>query len=110
MVALQSVSAVQQSESTTGIHISPLFWISFPLRSGFPGGSEVPAVWETWVPSLGQEDPLEKGMTTQSSILAWGVLWTEEPGERESMGSQRVGHDWVNSTFTSPLRSPQSMG
>ena len=84
MVALQSVSAVQQSESATCIHISPLFWISFPLRSGFPGGSEVPAVWETWVPSLGQEDPLEKGMTTQSSILAWGVLWTEEPGEQES--------------------------
>ena len=70
----------------------------------------MPAVWETWGPSLGQEDPLEKGMTTQSSILAWGILWTEEPGEQQSMGSQRVGHDWVNSTFTSPLRSPQSMG
>ena len=52
-----------------------------------------PAVYKTWVCTLGQEDPLEKGMTTQSSILAWGVLWTEEPGEQESMGSQRVGHD-----------------
>ena len=40
----------------------------------------LPAVWETWVRSLGQEDPLEKGMTTHSSILAWRIPWTEEPG------------------------------
>ena len=53
----------------------------------------LPAVQETWVQSLGQEDPLEKGVTTHSSILAWKVLWTEEPGGLQSMGSQRVGHD-----------------
>ena len=50
---------------------------------GFPRGSEVknlPAMWETWVQSLGQEDPLEKGMTAPSSILAWRIPWTEEPG------------------------------
>ena len=52
-----------------------------------------PAVWETWVRSLGWEDPLEKGMATLSSVLAWRIPWTEEPGGLQSMGSQRVGHD-----------------
>ena len=52
-----------------------------------------PAVQETWVRSLGQEDPLEKGMATYSSILAWRIPWTEEPDRLQSMGSQRVGHD-----------------
>ena len=53
------------------------------------------AVQETWVLSLCQEDPLEKGMATHSSILAWEILWTEEPGRLQSMGLQRIGHDWV---------------
>ena len=48
---------------------------------------------ETWVRSLGWEDPLEEGMATHSRILAWRMLWTEEPGGLQSMGSQRVGHD-----------------
>ena len=48
---------------------------------------------ETWVRSLGQEDPLEKEMATYSSTLAWKIPWTEEPGGLQSMGSQRVGHD-----------------
>ena len=47
---------------------------------------------ETWVWSLGQKDPLEKEMTTHSSILAWKALWTEEPGGLQSKGLQRVGH------------------
>ena len=51
------------------------------------------AMWETWVRSLGWEDPLEKGITTHSSILAWRIPWAEEPGGLKSMGSQRVGHD-----------------
>ena len=50
-------------------------------------------VWETWVRSLGLEDPLEKEMATHSSILAWRIPWTEEPGRLQSTGSQRVGHD-----------------
>ena len=50
----------------------------------------LPAVYETQVRSLGQEDSLEKGMVTHSSILAWRILWTEEPG---GLQSQRVGHD-----------------
>ena len=48
---------------------------------------------ETKVQSLGWEDPLEKEMATHSSILAWEILWTEEPGRTQSMGSERVGHD-----------------
>ena len=51
-----------------------------------------PATWETWVRSLGQEDPLEKGMATQSNLLAWRTPWTEEPGRLQSLGSQRVKH------------------
>ena len=56
---------------------------------GFP----LPAMRETWVRSLGQEDPLEKEMATHSSILAWRIPWTEELGGLQSMGLQRVGHD-----------------
>ena len=54
----------------------------------------LPAMQETWVPSLGWDDPLEKGMATHSSILAWEIPQTEEPGRLPSMGSQRVGRDW----------------
>ena len=50
-------------------------------------------MWETWVRSLGREDPLEKAMATDSSSLAWKIPWMEEPGRLHSMGSQRVGHD-----------------
>ena len=53
----------------------------------------LPAMQETWVQSLGREDPLEKEMATHSSILAWRILWTEQPGGLQSMGLQRVGHD-----------------
>ena len=53
----------------------------------------LPAIRETWVRFLGQEDPLEKEMATHSSILAWRIPWTEEPGGLQSTGSQRVGHD-----------------
>ena len=53
----------------------------------------LPAVQETWVQSLGWEDPLEKEMATHSSTLAWKIPWTEEPGGLQSMGSQRVGRD-----------------
>ena len=55
----------------------------------------LPALWETWVWSLGWEDPLEKGTATLSSILAWRIPWTAQ-----SMGMQRVGHDWATFTFT----------
>ena len=70
---------------------------------GFPGGAgsslvaqrvkRLPAMQETQVQSLGWEAPLEKEMTTHSSILTWRIPWTEEPGRLQSMGSQRVGHN-----------------
>ena len=53
----------------------------------------LPAMWETRVQSLGQEDTLEKEMVTHSSIVAWKIPWMEEPGRIQSMGSKRVGHD-----------------
>ena len=53
----------------------------------------LPAMQETWVPSLGREDPLEEGMATHASLLAWRIPWTQEPGGVQSMGSQSVGHD-----------------
>ena len=61
----------------------------------FPAGldSNLPAIQETWVHSLGQEDPLEKGMATYSSILAWRIPWTEEPHGLQFVGSQRVQQD-----------------
>ena len=52
-----------------------------------------PATQETWVGSLGQEELLEEGMATQSSILAWRIPWTEKPGRLQSIGPERVGHD-----------------
>ena len=60
----------------------------------------LPAMQETWVWSPGWEDPLEKGMAPHSSILAWRIPWTEEPGGLQSMGLQRVGHDWAPNAFT----------
>ena len=64
----------------------------------------LPTMQETWVQSLGQEDPLEKEMASHSSINAWKIPWTKEPGGLQSMGSQRVGHDWVTSFhFTSKI-------
>ena len=75
------------------------------LFTKFPYGGTVvknlAAKQETQVQSLGQEDPLEKEMTTHSSILAWRISWTKEPGRLQSMESQRVRHDWV--TFTKAL-------
>ena len=55
----------------------------------------LPTMWEIWVRSLGQEDPLEKEMATHSSTLAWKIPWTEERGMLQPMGSQRLGHDFV---------------
>ena len=70
--------------------------IGYPLRYSWASlvaqmVKNAPGMWKTWVRSLGREDPLEKEMTTYPSILAWEILWTEEPGRLQSMGSQRVG-------------------
>ena len=75
------------------------------LLLGLPGGAAIknPSVMlemqETWVKSLGQEDTLERGMAIHSSILAWKIPWTEEPGRLQSMGSQRVRHNRATNTF-----------
>ena len=66
------------------------------MKSGGSNVKNLPAVQETqetWVQSLGREDPLEEGMATHSSIFAWRIPWTEEPGGLQSMGLQRVGHN-----------------
>ena len=60
----------------------------------------LPAMQETWVRSLGREDPLEKKMATHFSILAWRIIYTEEPGGLRSMGSQRVRYDQLTNTHT----------
>ena len=70
-------------------------------KAHFSGGSDGkgPAMWESWVRSLGWEDPLEEEMATHSSTLAWRILWTEEPSRLQSTGLQRVRHDWVTNSF-----------
>ena len=68
----------------------------------------LPAMQETLVQSLGQEDPLEKEMATHSSILAWRIPWREEAGRLQSMGSQRVGHNWATSLHFTSRAAPRS--
>ena len=64
------------------------------LQEGLSGPEKLlPVVWDTRAQSLGREDPLDDGTATHSSILAWRIPWTEEPGELQAMGSQRVGPD-----------------
>ena len=65
----------------------PTVWLPWCLHTV----KNLPAAQETWVQSLGQEDPLEKGMATHSSILAWRIPWPGEPDRPQSMGSQRIG-------------------
>ena len=74
------------------------------LLQGYQMIKNLPAMQETWVQSLGQKDPLEEGIATHYSILAWRLLWTEEPGRLPSMGSQRLRHD----SATAHEHSPQS--
>ena len=73
------------------VNITPPSWVIASLVA--QRLKHLPPMWETWVRSLGREDPLEKEMATHSSILAWRIPWTEEPGGLQSTGSQRVRHD-----------------
>ena len=91
--------------SIPGLERSPGKGIGYPLQYSCTSlvaqmVKNLPAKQETWVLSLGWEDSLEEEMTTNSSILAWRISWTEEPGGLLSMGSRRVGHDWATNTFT----------
>ena len=91
------------------------YWSGLPLGfpkfySEFAAGKDpslmaqmimnLPAMQETWVWFLSQENPLGKEMATHSSMLTWRILWTKEPGGLQSLETQRVGHDWVTNTFT----------
>ena len=67
--------------------------MGFPTSSAVKNLHAMQETQETWVQSLGQEDPLEEGMATQSSILAWRTSWIEDPGRLQSIRSQRVGHN-----------------
>ena len=70
------------------------------------GAKNLPAMWES--SSLGREDPLEKGMATHCSILAWEIPWTEEPGGLQSMGRKRVRHDFMTKHHS--ITEPSLMG
>ena len=72
--------------------INIITWIVWIVKN-------LPAMQETWVWSLGQVYPLKEGMATQSSLLAWRIPWTEKPGRLQSMGPQRVRHDWGTNTW-----------
>ena len=78
--------------------------LNWTSKWDYPGGSDgkknLSAMQETRVWSLDWEDPLEKGMTTHSSVLAWRIPFSEKPDRLQSMGSQGVGHHWVTNTFT----------
>ena len=81
---------------------SSAFWY-LPYSLVAQAVTSLPALWETWIQSLGQEDPLEKEMATHSSILAWKIPWMEQCGSLQSMGLQRVGHNWATSlSFLTP--------
>ena len=75
--------------------MSPV-WFGFPVAQMV---KNLPETWKIWVWYPSREDPLEKGMAIHSSILAWRIPRTEEPGGLQSMGSQRVGHTWAINTF-----------
>ena len=87
--------------------LPPPVFLVFPADSG---GKKSVAMLDTWVRSLDQEDPLEEGMATHSSILAWRIPQTEEPGGLQSMESQRVRHDRVTKYTTGKIISDRTTG
>ena len=88
-----------------GTYLNWPFWVPWLVASLMSQPIKyLPAEQETWVWSLGWEDSLEEGLATHSSVLACRIPWTEEPGGRRSVGSQRGGHDWATNT-----RSPGAM-
>ena len=85
------------------LHVSSHFVSTYVCMWASPAAQRLkclPGMQETRVQSLSWEDPLEKEMATHSSTLAWRIPWSEEPGRLQSMGLQRVGHDWVTSLFS----------
>ena len=99
-----SIESVMPSNHLILCHPLLLCLQSFPLWGSYPmnwiftsGGQSIGAMQETHIWSLGREDPLKKEMATHFSILVWRIPWTEDPGGLQSIGSQRVRHNWVTS-------------
>ena len=90
------------------IREAPILWLPSYLSHIYSLAAQrlkrLSAMWETWVQSLGWKDPLEKEMATHSSILAWRIPWTKEPGGLQSTGLQGVGHAWATSLILWPRR------
>ena len=91
------VSSVSCAEDAAFSTILVMCWVFLDFPDGSVGKNPpvMQETQETWVQALGQEDPLEEGMAIHSSILAWRIPRTEKPGGLQSMGSQRVRHDWA---------------
>ena len=101
----ESACDVGDSSLIPGLGRYPGEGIGYPLQYSWASlvsqmVKNPPPMWETWVWSLGWEQPLEKGTMTHSSILAWRIPWTEEPSRLQSMGSQGVRHNRLTFTFT----------
>ena len=92
--ALYFVLRWKYLEWLTVLWLPVYFWVSTLVAQMI---EHLPTMRETQVQSLGWEDPLRKEMATHSSTLAWKIPWTEKPGRLQSMGSQRIGHDWATS-------------
>ena len=88
-----SIDRKVKNKQKHSIHVEKVFQNSSVVGLVAQAVKSLPAMQETWVRSLGQEDPLEKEMTTHSSFLAWRIPWMEESGRLHTMGSQRVRHD-----------------
>ena len=103
----QDLSLEREGSNSVGRVVAPpklyLHFSSFWIFSVAQMVKNLPAMKETRVQSLGQKDPLEKGMAIHSSVLAWRIPWTEDPGRPQSMGSQRVRHDWATNITTTTI-------
>ena len=102
-----SIESVMPSNHLILCHPLLLCLQSFPVWGSYPmnwiftsGGPSIGATQETRIWSLAREDPLKKEMAAHFSILVWRIPWTEEPGGLQSIGSQRVGHNWVTNSHT----------
>ena len=97
MNTLWHIHATEYQVTVKKLHIICTYKTLWPGYQKSQRLKRLPAMRETWVRSLSREDPLEKEMATHSSIPAWRIPWTEEPGGLQSTGSQRVVHDWTTS-------------
>ena len=115
MLNLAAFSILQPDHLISHLFLQKIFIVSLhrvPHSRASPVAQRLkrlPPMWETWVWSLGQEDPLEKEMVTHSSILAWRIPWTEKPGKLQSTGSQGVRHNWETSLSLSLYWVPHSV-